>query len=237
MSSEAHPPESPLTKGGLTRAIKIAPSILSSDFSRLGEQVAEADRGGADMIHIDIMDGHFVPSITMGPMVVEAIRRWTDLPFDLHLMIASPDRYIPYFVEAGADIISVHAEACTHLHRVVYQIKEAGKKASVAINPGTPISAVEEVLADLDQVLVMTVNPGFGGQSFIESMIGKIVRVRALIEESGLHTELEVDGGVNIGTASAAARAGASVLVAGSAVYNKQTSVAEAIASIRERIG
>jgi ribulose-phosphate 3-epimerase len=217
--------------------IKIAPSILSADFSRLGEQVSEAEKGGADMIHVDIMDGHFVPNITMGPMVVGAIRHWTDLPFDLHLMIANPDRYIPLFVEAGADIISVHAEACTHLHRVVYQIKEAGKKASVAINPGTPISAIEELLADLDQVLVMTVNPGFGGQSFIESMLSKIKRVRSLLDERGLHTDLEVDGGVNIRTVSKAAQAGANVLVAGSAVYNRETTVAEAIARVRESIG
>ncbi len=215
------------------RQIKIAPSILSADFSRLGEQVAEAERGGADAIHIDIMDGNFVPNITMGPVVVEAIRRHTSLPFDLHLMIDAPDRYIAEFAAAGADTITVHAEACVHLHSVVQQIRAAGKRPSVAISPATPVSAIEEIIADLDQVLVMTVNPGFGGQAFIEAMLGKISRVRALIDERGLAADLQVDGGISAATAAAVASAGANVLVAGSAVYNDRMSVADAIAAIR----
>ncbi|MYC05593.1 MAG: ribulose-phosphate 3-epimerase [Chloroflexi bacterium] len=215
------------------RAIKIAPSILSADFGRLGEQVAEAERGGADAIHIDIMDGNFVPNITMGPMIVDAIRSWTTLPFDLHLMIEAPERYVGDFAKAGADIITVHAEATTHLHRTVHLIRELGKKPSVAINPSTPVSAIEEVIADLDQALVMTVNPGYGGQSFIPSMLHKISRVRAMIDERGLSTDLEVDGGISSATAESAVTAGANVLVAGSAVYNAQQTVSEGIAAIR----
>lgn len=218
------------------RPIKIAPSILSADFSRLGEQVAEAEAGGADAIHIDIMDGAFVPNITMGPMIVQAIRPWTTLPFDLHLMIASPERYIADFASAGADTITVHAEACVHLHSVIQQIRAAGKRPSVAISPATPISALEEVIADLDQALVMTVNPGFGGQAFIEAMLSKISRMRALIDERGLPVDLQVDGGISADTAASVARAGANVLVAGSAVYNDRMSVAESIARIRRSI-
>ena len=217
--------------------IKIAPSILSADFSQLGEQVAEAAEGGADAIHVDVMDGQFVPIITLGPAVLKSIRRWTDIPMDVHMMVSEPGRFIPDFVEAGADIISVHAEACTHLHRVVQQIKDAGIKASVAICPATPISAVEELLPDLDQVVIMTVNPGYGGQSFIESMVSKIERMRALLDERGLSADLEVDGGINVNTAGKAAKAGANVLVAGSAVYNDQASVAECIARIRQSVG
>lgn len=219
------------------RRIKIAPSILSADFSRLGEQVAEAAKGGADAIHIDIMDGNFVPNITMGPMIVDAIRGWTDLPFDLHMMVDAPERYIDDFASAGADIITVHAEACRHLHRTVHQIIEAGKKPSVALSPATPVAAIEEVLDDLDQALVMTVNPGFGGQAFIESMLCKVSRVRALIDERGLSTDLQVDGGVSASTAASVVKAGANVLVAGSAVYNDRMSVAEGIAAIRARCG
>lgn len=215
------------------RAIKIAPSILSADFSRLGEQVAEAEQGGADAIHIDIMDGNFVPNITMGPMIVDAIRGWTSLPFDLHMMVDAPERYIGEFASAGADIITVHVEACRHLHRTVHQILEAGKKPSVAISPATPVAAIEEVIDDLEQALVMTVNPGFGGQAFIESMLGKISRVRALIDERGLSTDLQVDGGVSASTAASVVQAGANVLVAGSAVYSERHSVAEGIAAIR----
>ena len=216
--------------------ILIAPSILSADFGRLGQQIAEAESGGADYIHVDIMDGHFVPNLTFGPLVVRAIRPWTKLPLDVHMMIASPEQFIAEFVEAGADIITVHAEACAHLHRVVHQIKESGAKAGVAINPATPLSAIEEVLPDLDQVLVMTVNPGFGGQAFIESVVDKIKRMRAILDERGLSVDLEVDGGISTKTARTAAEAGARVLVAGSAVYNNQTSVADAIANLRKSI-
>jgi len=219
-----------------TGHIKIAPSILSADFSRLGEQVAEAEAGGADMIHIDIMDGHFVPNLTFGSIVVKSIRNWTSLPFDLHIMMSEPDAFIPEFAKSGADSITVHAEACTHLHKVVQQIKEQGKRASVAISPATPISAVEEILDELDQVLVMTVNPGFGGQAFIESVVPKIARMRALIDERGLKTDLQVDGGISVATANTVAQAGANVLVAGSAVYNKDSTVAESIKRIRDSI-
>ena len=219
------------------RAIKIAPSILSADFGRLGEQVAEAERGGADVIHIDVMDGNFVPNITMGPMIVDAIRGWSTLPFDLHLMIEAPERYVADFAKAGADIITVHAEATMHLHRTVHLIRELGKKPSVAINPATPVSAIEEVIADLDQALVMTVNPGYGGQSFIPSMLPKIARLRAMIDERNLSTDLQVDGGVSASTAASVVQAGANVLVAGSAVYNDSMSVAEGIAAIRACVG
>ena len=217
--------------------IKIAPSILSADFGRLGEQVAEAETGGADCIHVDIMDGQFVPNLTMGALIVEGIRSHTKLPLDIHMMVIEPDRFIDQFVRAGSDIITVHVEACTHLHRTVEQIKEAGAKVGVALNPATPISAIEEVLPDLDQVLVMTVNPGFGGQSFIQSMLNKIRRVRAMLDERGLSAELEVDGGINVQTASTAIDAGARVLVAGSAVYNPDASVSDSSAAISVAIG
>ena len=216
------------------RGVKIAPSILSADFSRLGPQVAEAAEGGADAIHVDIMDGRFVPAITIGPQVVSAIRRWTDIPFDLHLMIVQPERYVADFVDAGADIVTIHAEACTHLHRVVHQIKEAGARAGVALSPATPVSTVEEVLPDLDQVLVMTVNPGFGGQAFIEAMVDKVRRVRDTLDTRKLSAELEVDGGISEQTAGRVVEAGARVLVAGSAVFGRDISVAQAIARIRE---
>ena len=216
---------------------KIAASILSADFSRLGEQVAEAAMGGADYIHIDVMDGRFVPNLTMGPAVVRSIRRWTDIPFDVHMMVEAPERFVRDFVEAGGSIITVHAEACTHLHRVVQQIRESGARAGVAINPATPLSAVEAVLPDLDQLLVMTVNPGFGGQAFIATMVDKIERARAMLDKGGPAVDLEVDGGINVDTAAAAVKAGATLLVAGSALYNDKMSVAEAIQCLRGAVG
>ena len=213
--------------------VKIAPSILSADFSRLGEQVKEAAGGGADYIHVDIMDGRFVPNLTIGPEVVRAIRPWTDIPLDVHMMVSEPERFAAHFAHAGADIVTVHVEACTHLHRTVQQIAEAGAKPGVAINPATPVHAVEEVLGDVAQVLVMSVNPGFGGQAFIESSVDKIARTRSLLERCGADVDLEVDGGINVATAGRAAAAGANILVAGSAVFNDRTTVADAIAQIR----
>ena len=217
--------------------VKIAPSILSADFSRLGEQVAEASDGGADYIHVDIMDGHFVPSLTIGPAVVRAIKPWTKKPLDVHMMVAEPERSVDQYVEAGADIVTVHAEACTHLHRVVSQVKKAGAKVGVALNPATPVSAVEEVLPELDLVLVMTVNPGAGGQPFIEGMVGKISKLRSILDEKGVTAELEVDGGINPTTAKTVVEAGARVLVAGSAVFNPEIRVMDAIAQIRDSVG
>ena len=198
---------------------KIAPSILSADFSRLGEEVAAIEAGGADYVHIDVMDGHFVPNITIGPLVVEAVRRVTKLPLDVHLMIAEPDRYVESFAKAGADIIVVHAEATIHLHRTVQLIKSLGKRAGVSLNPATPLNALEYVLDELDLVLLMTVNPGFGGQSFIEACIPKIQALRGMLDKRGLETELEVDGGVKTSNIARIAHAGADVFVAGSAVF------------------
>jgi len=213
--------------------VKLAPSILSADFSHLGEQVAEATAAGADYIHVDVMDGHFVPNITIGASVVAAIRHWTNLPLDVHLMIEAPEPQINQFVKAGADIISVHIEACTHIHRVVQTIKELGVKAGVALNPGTPIDALEEVLSSLDLVLIMTVNPGFGGQTFIEAMLDKVARLRAELDRKDLATELEVDGGINAEIAPRLVTAGARVLVAGVAVFNSEQTVKEALGKIR----
>lgn len=202
--------------------IKIAPSILAADFSKLAQEVKDVEQGGADYIHIDVMDGHFVPNITMGPVIVESIRPVTSLPFDVHLMIEHPDRFIPDFVQAGADIISVHAEACTHLHRTIYQIKERGLKAGVVLNPASPVEWITEILPDVDLVLLMTVNPGFGGQTFIPNVLKKIERVKQMKEERGLSYEIEVDGGINSETAKRCIDAGANVLVAGSAVYQSK---------------
>ena len=217
-------------------AIKIAPSILSADFARLGEQVGEAEAAGADYIHVDVMDGHFVPNITVGPLIVEALRPHTSLPLDVHIMIAEPERYIRDFCEAGADILTFHAEATPHVHRAIQYIKECGVKAGVSINPATPLGAVEEVLPFADLVLVMSVNPGFGGQSFIPETLPKVVRLRRLLDEGGYGAELEIDGGIKPDTAPEAVRAGARVLVSGSAVFNERESVAEAIARLRESV-
>ncbi|PLR83512.1 ribulose-phosphate 3-epimerase [Bacillus sp. V33-4] len=211
---------------------KIAPSILSANFARLEEEIKDVERGGADYIHVDVMDGHFVPNITIGPLIVEAIRPITKLTLDVHLMIENPDQYIKAFAEAGADLLSVHIEACTHLHRTIQQIKSEGMKVGVVLNPHTPVSTIEPVIEDVDLVLLMTVNPGFGGQSFIHSVLPKIKQVAALIEEQQLQVEIEVDGGVTPETAKLCVEAGANVLVAGSAIYNKQDR-RQAIESIR----
>ncbi len=206
----------------MQRLIKIAPSILSADFSKLGEEIREVEQGGADFIHVDVMDGHFVPNITIGPLVVQAIRPHTKLPLDVHLMIEAPERYIPEFAKQGADIITVHQEACTHLHRTIHLIKEHGAKAGVVLNPATPIMTIEPILEDLDMILLMTVNPGFGGQKFISSVLPKISQLRQLLDERGLHkVDIEVDGGVTAETAKWVVEAGANVLVAGSAIYNQ----------------
>ncbi|MGA7827843.1 MAG: ribulose-phosphate 3-epimerase [Geobacteraceae bacterium] len=198
---------------------KIAPSILSADFSRLGEEVRAVEAGGADYIHVDVMDGHFVPNITIGPLVVEAVRKVTNLPLDVHLMISNPELYIPEFAKAGADIIVIHAEATVHLHRAVQLIKSFGKKAGVALNPATSLSVLDYVLNDLDLILLMTVNPGFGGQSFIDACVPKIQSLRGILDRHGLETELEVDGGVKTDNIDRISHAGADVFVAGSAVF------------------
>jgi len=198
---------------------KIAPSILSADFSRLGDEVRAVDKAGADYIHIDVMDGHFVPNITIGPLVVEAVRKVTSLPLDVHLMIENPDLYIPGFAEAGSDIIVVHAEATHHLHRTVQLIKSFGKKAGVSFNPATPLHQLDYLVDELDLVLLMTVNPGFGGQSFIEACLPKIHALRGILDKRGLETELEVDGGVKVENIGRISSAGADVFVAGSAVF------------------
>jgi len=216
--------------------VKLAPSILSADFGRLGEQVAEATKAGADYIHIDVMDGHFVPQITIGAPVVAAIRKWTNLPLDVHLMVEAPEHQINQFADAGADIITVHIEACPHIHRVVQTIKELGIKAGVSLNPATPIDTLEEIIPSLDLVLVMTVNPGFGGQAFIEDMLDKVAHLHAELDRRGLATELEVDGGINALVAPRVVRAGARVLVAGAAVFTPEQTVAEALGKIRASI-
>jgi len=214
--------------------IKIAPSILSADFARLGQEIELIAAGGADYVHIDVMDGHFVPNITIGPLVVEAVRRVTDLPLDVHLMIENPDLFIADFARAGADIITVHGEAVHHLHRTVQLIRSLGKKAGVSINPATPVSTLEVILDDLDLVLVMTVNPGFGGQNFIPGCLPKIETLRRMIDRRGLAVELEVDGGVKPDNIGRIAAAGAEVFVAGSAVFGTPDYRAT-ITALRER--
>jgi len=202
--------------------IKIAPSILSADFSKLAQEVKDVEQGGADYIHIDVMDGHFVPNITIGPLIVEAIRPVTSLTFDVHLMIENPEKYIADFVKAGSDIITIHAESTHHLHRAIYQIKESNLQAGVVINPATPVEMIRDVLSDVDLVLLMTVNPGFGGQKFIPNVLKKIKQIKDWKDEFGYSFEIEVDGGVNIETAKACVEHGANVLVAGSAIFNEK---------------
>ncbi|TGU75142.1 ribulose-phosphate 3-epimerase [Geomonas terrae] len=213
---------------------KIAPSILSADFARLGEEIKAIEAAGADYVHVDVMDGQFVPNITIGPLIVEAARRATTLPLDVHLMIVDPDRYIPDFAKAGSDIIVVHAEATNHLHRTVQLIKSFGKKAGVSLNPATPLNVLDYVMEELDLILLMTVNPGFGGQSFIEACIPKIQALRSTMDRRGIEAELEVDGGVKIDNIARIAHAGADVFVAGSAVFNSPD-YAATIAELKKR--
>lgn len=201
------------------KSVMIAPSILSADFSRLGEEIKAVEAAGADVIHIDVMDGHFVPNITIGPLIVKAVRKVTPLPLDVHLMITSPDRYLQDFIDAGADWVTVHVEACTHLHRTLSFIRGQGKKAGAVLNPATSLSTLEYVLDAVDLVMLMSVNPGFGGQSFIESSLGKIAKLRRMLDTVNPEAGIEVDGGISPATIARVAAAGANIFVAGSAVY------------------
>jgi ribulose-phosphate 3-epimerase len=200
--------------------IKIAPSILSADFKNLGSEVAALAQAGGDFVHIDVMDGHFVPNLTIGPMVVKSLRNSSDLPFDVHLMISQPDNYLQNFIDAGADYLAVHPETCSHLHRTLNYIRDNGKKAGIALNPSTPLSQIEHIMDDLDLIVIMTVNPGFSAQKFIKNMIPKIKKARKLIDENNLKIELEVDGGVNIDTIPFVTEAGADIAVAGNAAFH-----------------
>jgi len=217
--------------------VKIAPSILSADFTNLGAAVQAAEAGGADYIHIDVMDGHFVPNMTVGPLVVAALRRVTRLPLDVHLMIDAPERYLVEFAEAGADILTVHVETCPHLHRTIQQIGELGVEPGVALNPATPLETLWEILPFVRQVLVMTVNPGFGGQSYIETMTDKVARLAAMARDRGLGPDIEVDGGIDAGTTPVVVGVGAIVLVAGTAVYQHPDGIAAGIAALRRAAG
>jgi ribulose-phosphate 3-epimerase len=217
------------------KRVKIAPSILSADFTRLAEEVKAVEEAGADYVHVDVMDGHFVPNITIGPLVVKAVRRTTRLPLDVHLMISNPDRFIEAFVKAGADIVTIHAEAATHLHRSLHYIRTAGASPSVSLNPATPPELIEYVLADVDMVLVMTVNPGFEAQAFIPGMVPKIEKLRRMIDERGLSTDIEVDGGISPESIARVSAAGANVFVAGSAIFYSEN-YAETIRAMREKI-
>jgi ribulose-phosphate 3-epimerase len=216
--------------------IKLAPSILSADFARLGEQVAEAARAGADYIHVDVMDGHFVPNITIGAPVVAAIRPVTSLPLDVHLMIEHPERYISEFVHAGADIVTVHVEASPHLHGAIELIKKLGARAGVSLNPPTPLSAVDEFIHHVDLILIMSVNPGFGGQPFIPETLPRIASMRKILDDRGLSAELEVDGGINADNAPDIVKAGANVLVAGNSVFRAEDGISRAMQRLREAV-
>ncbi|NLK51745.1 MAG: ribulose-phosphate 3-epimerase [Syntrophomonadaceae bacterium] len=214
--------------------LKLAPSILSADFSSLGEQVKQVERAGADYLHIDVMDGHFVPNITIGPLVVSALRPISHLVFDVHLMVEQPERYVEDFVRAGADLVTIHVEACPHLHRSIQQIKDLGVKVGVALNPATSLSCLEYILEELDLVLLMTVNPGFGGQSFIPGVLPKIHQLREMLDQRGLRVQLEVDGGINMETVRDVVEAGAEVLVAGSAIF-QAPSIPQAVRLLRDQ--
>ncbi|MHB9037869.1 MAG: ribulose-phosphate 3-epimerase [Armatimonadota bacterium] len=216
-----------------TKNLVIAPSLLSADFSDLRRDVVAAQDGGADALHCDVMDGHFVPNITFGPMIIKAVRKLTSLPLLVHLMIENPDRYIEDFVNVGASEISVHAEVCVHLHRTIQSIKALGVPAGVALNPHTPLCVLDYVISDLDSITIMTVNPGFGGQSFIENMLPKIAEARRMAENAGVNIDIAIDGGVDVNTAPKVVSAGANVLVAGSSVYSSPKSVREACDDLR----
>ncbi len=220
----------------MINGIKLAPSILSADFSRLREQIRECEQAGADYIHIDVMDGRFVPAISVGLLVVEAIRRSTGLVLDIHLMVVEPEKQAGPFMDAGGDIINVHVEAATHLHRIIQDVHQREKRAGVCLNPGTPVGAVEEVLPEVDQVMVMAVNPGASGQRFIESALPKVARLRRLIDEGGLRAEIEVDGGVSPETAPRCAAAGANVVVAASAIFNERGTPGQNIERLQESL-
>ena len=213
----------------------IAPSILSADFARLGEEIEAVAKAGADVIHLDVMDGHFVPNLTFGPPIIKAVRKICDLPFDVHLMIENPDKYLEAYADAGADWITVHVETCTHLHRTIHRIKELGKKAGAVLNPATPLSTLDYILEDVDLVMLMSVNPGFGGQSFIPSTLDKTRALKARIDERGLNVGIEIDGGVSPKTISAIAGAGANIFVAGSAVFGAPD-YGRAISAMKEQL-
>ena len=216
--------------------VKIAPSILTADFLNLGEQIATAEQAGVDYIHVDVMDGRFVPNLTIGPLITAALRRATSLPLDVHLMIVEPERYIEDFAKAGADIITVHQEVSPHLHRTLQAIRDLGCRAGVSINPATPVNTLDDAIYACDLVLVMTVNPGFGGQSLIPEAVGKISQVRQMVRDRGLNVEIEADGGINARTIASIVQAGAETIVAGSAVYRPGTSVADAVAELRAAV-
>jgi ribulose-phosphate 3-epimerase len=216
--------------------IKIMPSVLSADFRCLEQQIKEVEQAGADGVHLDVMDGRFVPNITIGPFIVEAVRNTTRLPLDVHLMIVEPEKYIGDFAKAGADIISVHQEACPHLHRTIQQIKDQGKKAGVVLNPSTPLVTLEEICNDVDLILIMSVNPGFGGQSFIESSVSKVQRLRRMLDQRRAHAELEIDGGIDPRTAPRVVEAGATMLVAGSAVFRAEGGPAAGVRKLQASI-
>jgi ribulose-phosphate 3-epimerase len=220
----------------MAQKVKLAPSILTADFARIGEQVREAQEAGADYIHVDVMDGQFVPNITIGPLVVAALRKATSIPLDVHLMILEPERQVQAFAESGADILTIHAESTRHLNRAVHLVKEAGLRAGVAINPATPSIVLQDILSDLDLALVMSVNPGWGGQAFLPVAIEKLRQVRQMLDTRGLSAELEIDGGVNERTAASVVQAGATVVVAGSAIYNDRQPVGVACHHLRSLI-
>jgi ribulose-phosphate 3-epimerase len=214
--------------------VKLAPSILSADFSHLGEQIVQVSEGGADYIHIDIMDGHFVPNLTIGPAVVKSIRKYTTVPFDIHLMIHEPTLFIPQFVDAGADILTVHVEACQHLHRAIQTIKNTGIRAGISLNPATPLNFIDDIISQVDLILIMSVNPGFGGQSFIPESLNKIRHLRDMIDRKSLSIEIEVDGGITLKNAAAVADAGCNVLAIGTSIFKTSEGIKHSIQSFRQ---